>query len=337
MLGYINLKRRLDYHINHQIDFIGYNRIRRWRIVDCRNCVSIGCRQYASLPTYRTGMANSDQCPLMDCAPEVRNAIYRYVLCFDNRIIRGKPESPNALALLQVSKAIEKEAAPIFYEVNVFHFVCRKLGEPADDARIQIATGLPRYYDVQTECPYVDVPARHINSLRNIGLITELEGFWPNGPLIDAVLGPDGLGLLEFESTITWLASRNTILNLLSVTLRRRSLVSRIDWDPNPSSILDELDQERRISTAVGKLTNLRCLEIWKSRRVNERTWNKMVPMVWASVLAEKFEDVKAEHFPQAKGILYSRMKEGRDLLKPGFYFLKEGFSIDFGRKEYCM
>lgn len=273
----------------------------------------------------------------MDCAPEVRNAIYRHVLSFDHRIIRGKSETPNRLALLQVSKAIEKEAAPVFYEVNLFHFVCQPPNQPANNINSQTDAGLSQYRDVQTECPSIDVPARHINSLRNISLLKELKGWWPNGPLIDARLGPDGLGMLEFEKTITWLASRNAILNLLSVTLRRKGTVGRIDWDSDPSSILDELDQGRRVSTAVGKLTNLSRLEIWKSRRVGEKMWNREALMEWTPVRPEYLESVKVEHFPQVKGILYSRTKDGEDLLKPRRYFLKEGFSMDFGRREVCI
>ena len=272
----------------------------------------------------------------MDCAPEVRNAIYRHVLKLDHCIIRGKPESPNPLALLQVSKAIEQEAAPILYEINLFQFVCQKPSEPTNNITSQTEAGLPRYNDIQTECLLDDVPGRHINSLRNISLIKEFNGFWPNGPLMDTALGLDGLGMLEFEKAISWLASRNAILNLLSVTLRRRSRVSHIDWDANPSPILDALDQERRISTAVEKLTNLRCLEIWKSRRVNERMWDKGVATEWAPVRPEDLEDVKAKHFPKVKGILYSRRKEGKDPSQLGHFFLKEGFSIDFGRKERC-
>lgn len=56
---------------------------------------------------------------LLNCAPEIRNAIYGYeVLSFDNTIIRGQPmkAASTSLSLLRVSKSVEREAAPIFYK-----------------------------------------------------------------------------------------------------------------------------------------------------------------------------------------------------------------------------
>lgn len=61
-------------------------------------------------------------------------------------------------------------------------------------------------------------------------------------------------------------------------------LCDLIQWDPDPSTFWRELDAERRISTAVGKLANLDRLEIWKFRVT--RYWPKSleVPCEWTAV-----------------------------------------------------
>ncbi|MCJ1254530.1 hypothetical protein MMC24_002345 [Lignoscripta atroalba] len=279
-------------------------------------------------------MANTNKSHLMDCASEIRNTIYSYVLCFEHHIIRKKSETmPTPLALLQVSKAIERDAAPIFYELNLFRFVCQSIDELEDDhntRRPDEGLSPSSYKDKQTECPYIDVPKRHINSLRNISLVKELNGYWPNGPVVDAALGAQGLGVLEFEETINWLAARNAILNLLSINLRRTYRIASISWDTDPSTLLRELDRERRISRAVGKFNNLRCLEIWKSRSVSKSMWEKMMAREWTAVSSEAFDNVKHDHFGQAKAVLYSRKGEIEPTQQDEWY-LAEGFLIDFG------
>ena len=72
------------------------------------------------------------------------------------------------------------------------------------------------------------MPKRHINSLRNVSLVKDVPGYWPNGPLNDDTLGPQGLGILDLEKAIKFLVARNAILNSLSITLKRVHLCGLI-------------------------------------------------------------------------------------------------------------
>lgn len=275
---------------------------------------------------------------LLGCASEIRNVIYSYALTYDNPIMRGKPDEITSisLALLQVSKLVEQEAAPIFYERNLFRFGSKHCDIPIENNldvlnQVRAKEGLSSYDDSQTTCPMIDVPKRHINSLRKVNLIRELPGHWPNGPLFDNRLGRQGLGILDLENAITYLAERNVILNLLSITLKRIDLCSSIQWDPDPSTLLRELDAESRISTAVGKLANLDRLEIWKLRVTRDWPESLRVPREWTAVQPEALDRVKLDHFPKAQVVLYTRRAEKGD---PGrsqiVYCIAEEFLIDF-------
>lgn len=277
---------------------------------------------------------------LLDCASEIRNAIYEYVLSFDNPIIRGKPEedASTSLALLQVCKSVEREAAPIFYERNLFRFNFRHhhsaLENDPDLCDARVEQGLSSYDDAQMTWPMIDVPKRHINSLRHVNLVKELSGYWPNGPLDNGTLGPEGLGIPLIEKIINFLAARNSILSSLSITLRRMQRCGEIGWDPDPSTLLRELDAERRFSTSVGKLVNLSRLEIWKSR-VSIRRPKVKIPSEWTAVPSEVLERVKFDHFPKAKAVLYIRRAENeninpRVMAQP----FAEQFLIDFQQAE---
>lgn len=272
---------------------------------------------------------------LLDCASEIRNAIYGYVLSFDNPIIREKPEDAStSLALLQVCKSVEREAAPIFYERNLFRFNFRHLHSAPDNLHkmVRKRQGLSSYDDAQMECPTINVPKRHINSLRHVDLVKELFGHWPNGPLDNGTLGPKGLEIPDFEEAINFLAARNMILSSLSITLRRIQKCGVIVWDSDLSTILHELDAERRFSTAVGKLANLRRLEIWKSRVTVQRPKLK-IPSEWTAVAPELLERVKVDHFPKAKAVLYTRRAESEHI-SPWVKTYAEQFLIDFQQTE---
>lgn len=129
-----------------------------------------------------------------------------------------KPDevTSTSLALLQVSELVEQEAAPIFYERNLFRFNIRHWEISVENNvpnQVRAKEGLSSYDDSQMTCPMIDVPKRHINSLCKVNLIRESPGHWPNGPLFDDMLGRQGLGILDLENVATYLAARNVILN----------------------------------------------------------------------------------------------------------------------------
>ncbi|MCJ1477549.1 hypothetical protein MMC13_006221 [Lambiella insularis] len=278
---------------------------------------------------------SADQFSFMSCPPEIRNAIYKHVLSFKAPMVRRKSDTtPMALALLQVNKQIEHEAAPVFYENNVFHFEytlsekgSQASGEPLDYEMRRRKGNLSSYDDMQTECPYLDVPKRHVKSLRNVCFLKELEGYWPNGSVVDSVLGAEGLGTVDFAETISWLAARNAILDCISITLRRRGPISRITWDESPTCLLAGLDRDRCISTAVDRFPSLRCFEIWKSRRAAFTSFSPPFEhLEWTAIKPENFDEVRHNHFEKAKAVLYCRrMARGSP-----FVYDAEGFMIDF-------
>ena len=260
----------------------------------------------------------------MDCVAEIRNTIYGYVLGFDHRLVRRSTlKDPYALALLRVSKGIECEAAPIFYEVNRFHFSF----DPSEAG--DLSRNVPLQARENEHSSWIGaVPERYVSSLRNVSLVKLLPHYWPNGPVLNSSRGEDDLGLLECEQMINELASRNTILNVLSITLRRQAIVNHVDYDENPLVLLSELDKNNRISAAVGKLSNLKRMEIWKSRAVCQSMWTPKVATEWIQVRSSTFEQIKLS-FPQAKSVLYSRRLEGEPSQKNRWYFA-EGHLIDF-------
>lgn len=275
-------------------------------------------------------MANETyQSRLLDCASEIRNVIYGYVLTYDHPLVRGEPEegASTFLALLRVSKSVEREAAPIFYERNLFRFNCRhvEISSEHNLDQVRAKEGLSLYDDAQMICPIVDVPKRHINSLRNVSLIRELSGYWPNGPLN---LGSQSTGILDLEDAINFLATRNTILNSLSITLKRTTPCGMVQWDPDPSPLLRELDAEIRISTAVGKLANLSRLEIYKHRVTKNLPKWLRGPLKWTPVQPEALSRVKVDHFAKAKAVLYTRRVKRAN--HPTVYGVAEVFLIDF-------
>ncbi|MCJ1466619.1 hypothetical protein MMC07_005239 [Pseudocyphellaria aurata] len=274
---------------------------------------------------------------LLECAFEIRSLIYGYVVSSENPIIRGRPErgNKNFLALLQVCKSVEREAAPIFYEQNLFRFHCRHsilLSSEQTLAvydKVRAREGLSSYDDAQTTCPIIDVPKRYIKSLRNISLVRELTGIWPNGSLGAKKIGPQGFEIPVLEDAIDFLAARNTALNCLSIVLKRISLCGGVTWDPDPTALLLELNGQKTLANAVAKLANLGRLEIWKVR-VTHWPNELKVPCTWTAVEPEALDQIKADHFPTAKAVLYTRRGEQEKHPHRPSYSLAEQFLIDF-------
>lgn len=277
---------------------------------------------------------------LLNCSSEIRNIIYRYALTFDHPIVRAKPDDtdPTLLALLQVCKLVEREGAPIFYEQNLFQFNVRYLNTPDVYTLGRAGQGLSPYDDAQMICPIIDVPQRHINSLRNLSLVKDVEGTqWPNQFRVGFgyfKLGASGLGILDFETVIDFLAARNDILKSLSITMKLFKC-DTIRWDPDPSSLMRELDCEKRISTAVGKLASVDRLKIRKSRVTTRWPTLLTVPDEWTAVPPEALNQVKLHHLAKTKAILYTRRADRvkqthKQSLK--VFCIAEEFLIDFQR-----
>ena len=266
----------------------------------------------------------------MGCPSEIRNTIYSYVLTFEHHLIRKKASTDeNRLALLQTSRAVEREAAPLFYELNTFHFICQDLDTPEDNHDASQST----LYDVQAAFRYVDIPDRHVNSLRNLSIAKVLPGIWPNKIIIKHTSRARvrSLGTLQLEKLLLWLASRNMILKILSIDFSRLGPVSSIDWDEDPSLLLGELDSQRRISNAILNLRCLKSLHLWKSRialRRNMNGWDSGEKGDWKPIQPEAFDRVRQHHFSRASEVLYSRKREH----KPGdnpYWCYSEGFLIN--------
>lgn len=284
-------------------------------------------------------MANkTDESYLLNCSSEIRNIIYRYALTFDNPIVREKPDraNPTLLALLQVCKLVEREAAPIFYERNLFQFNLRYLNTPDIYRLGRAGQGLSPYDDAQMICPIIDVPQRHINSLRHLSLVKDVEGTqWPNH-FLDGFgyfkLGASGLGILDFESVVNFLATRNDILKSLSMNMILYKC-DQIQWDPDPSNLMRELDHEKRISTAAEKLASLDRLKIRKSRITTRWPELLKVPNKWTAVQPEALNQVKVGHFAKAKAMLYTRRADVVRATRKGspkIFCIAEEFLIDF-------
>lgn len=265
--------------------------------------------------TYNIQMANTTgKSHLLNCPPEIRNIIYGYVLSYDNVIVpycKGSgvtgyctPDS-TFLALLQVSKSVEREAAPIFFKQNLFQFDCWYLAYkfPYFDT-----DGFLFPHEDQIECPIINnVPERYIIFLRNVNLYMLLTG---NKRKCHEIL--------EVQSAINCLAARSTILRL-SITLVEQGEEDQSEWDPDPFSTLRALDDEKCISTAVGKLANLGRLEIKMIQGYHHRRRPLRVSGEWTVQLLNR---VKVEYFAKAKAVRYSRQAEP--------YSVTDEFSIDF-------
>lgn len=270
---------------------------------------------------------NAGKSLLLSCAPEIRNIIYGHVLTYDSPITPRDPgeEYSIFLALLLVCKSVEREAAPIFYERNLFRFLCQDSGSGHnldENNQVRAEERLSSNDDAQTTSTVIEVPKRHINSLRRVSLICEPPALSCHGPVGEIAW------ILDLEKTIDFLAARNAILSSLSITLERVDRHVVIQWNPDPSTFLRELDAERRISTAVGKLANLRRLEITHFRvALKSAIPLKKVP---TKCTAEALNLVKVNHFAKAKAILYTCQTEQKTVEEnQTAYYLTEEYLID--------
>lgn len=101
------------------------------------------------------------------------------------------------------------------------------------------------------------------------------------------------LGFSILRKPLLFLLPERLILSSLSITLRRVGLCSTNNWDRDPSKLLGELDAERQLSTAVGKLANLGRLGIWKSPVVYQWPKWKRVPSEWTAVQPEALNRIR--------------------------------------------
>lgn len=164
---------------------------------------------------------------------------------------------------------MEQEAAPIFYEQNLFQFICNDLEichEQNIDANNHLrAESLSPYDDDRMTCPNIGVPKRYIKSLRKVCLVRELDDLVPNS------IWSIDLWVLDLENAINYLAARNVSLNELWIDLERIDRGDVTQWNLDPASLSCELDAEKRISTAAGKFANLNRLLISNPARVVDR------------------------------------------------------------------
>lgn len=271
---------------------------------------------------------------LLSCGPEIRNIIYGYALSYEGALNRGEPEKANLIspALLQVSKSVEREAAPIFYERNLFRFNCGDLEicrEQNLDANKHLqAESLSSYDDARMTCPNIGVPKRYLKSLRKVYLFRKLDdmdskSLW----FID-------FWVLDLENAINYLAARNVILSQLWIVLQKRFGLCELRWGPDPASLLRELDAEKRISTAVGKFANLSRLNILSYRVSHRPPGPRMGPFRSKAAPPIDVNRVKLDHFARAQAVIYTR-QEGMKVMaahSPTVYCLTEMFLISLKR-----
>lgn len=293
--------------------------------------------------------------PIMAFPPELRTAIFAYAVTFPKIFARPDDigsEEPVAidLPILVVNKAVYEEAAPLFYEHNTFRFILpsqlppqRVVGRTTARRTVQNDTPV---YDIQVECQKaLTVPARFIDRLRHVVFHKPLRGVWPNGPLTNSMLGPDGLGEAELATMLDHIAANNGILTSIAVELQRQSPVAIIEWDEDPLKLLKELDREERFSRIAARLAQLKRLEIWKGRTcsVGYMLHAGGFPpgglekgeVYVAEVKEAKLAEIAENHFrdKELKSARYERKAWGDYLEKQvpdSNLFMKEGFVLNF-------
>lgn len=312
--------------------------------------------------------------PIMSFPPEVRAMIFVSSVAFSKTLWRprGMPESKKRrlpstsldLSILCTNKAVYAEAAALFYEHNTFGFILpfrpRSWGRTIFNDYMEPTTTTTTIatrrttptefdegsddtmYDIEGECrKALTVPTLFIDRLRHVVLHKPLPGFWPDGPLTDSALGPEGLGEKELATMLDYVATNNGILTSIVVELQRELQVDTIQWDEDPLTLLGELDRERRFSRIVETLPQLRSLEIWKGRQCdvyNMRRYDDFpggsleTGKVHIEEIGEaKLKQVKADHFKDLKDARYERKGWGDYVEEQeGSLFMKEGFVLNF-------
>ena len=123
----------------------------------------------------------------MDLPAEIRNYIYLYALSFDGELSRKRSGNPHSLflSLLRVNKAIEWEAAPIFYRNNAFIFDARECNKKYTGVVAYlvdtitsslVVNGKARsksrtYADLHMDYPSFGIPNRYVKFVGGIGIV----------------------------------------------------------------------------------------------------------------------------------------------------------------------
>ncbi|RPD82130.1 hypothetical protein L226DRAFT_16924 [Lentinus tigrinus ALCF2SS1-7] len=272
--------------------------------------------------------------------PEIRALILANAVIFTKTLVRiinggeGQSVAPQ-LSLLLANKTVYEEAAALFYELNTFRFILPSQGRDSYfDKRMPIETKCVRA---------LTVPTQYINRLRHVVFYKPLQGYWPNGPLTDTALGPEGLGEKELALMLDTIATHSGILTSISVQLQRQSTVTHVQWDTDPLVMLKELDRGQRFSSIVERLPQLQRLEIWKGRKclVYYMAGMNMFPEgrvergeKYAKPVEEaKLKQVREEHFRGVKSARYERRAWGRYVETQNSthdLFMAEGFVLNF-------
>ena len=270
----------------------------------------------------------------MQCPPEIRNIIYDYLLSFEHRLIRKASNTGESLlAFLQTSKAIEREAAPIFYGRNVFHFVCPDADTPDDQLN---ETCYSTAIEAKSTLRYITLPTRHLSAVKSLSVVKYFRGYWPNRPS-----SPDQLtqlwlaesGKPHFEVLIEWLVSSNVNLKSLSIELKMQGTVGYIECDWDPSYLFMILcSSQQSISIVLSKLQGLKCLRMWKTRIAwaeKVSGWVDLENSGWNHIPTEILEQAQGQHFPRANAVHYTRTKKRLEDLENPHWEFSEGFSVD--------
>ena len=269
-------------------------------------------------------MREQPNCHLLACPPEIRNLIYRHVFTFELPLTHKISEIiPNAFAFLRVCKSVEREAAPILYQLNRFVFDLDYQHRHDRRTRSFVAAKASG-----REPNLSGLPARHINLLRDISLRKNL-------------LRPDQFGIdyelfsstspnmskysdADIKETINALAERATLLTSLSITWRSWNENA---WDVDLSDVLSLISFGEGVSEALQQLASLRSLEIWYTRD-SFRDCND-IDHEWVELDRKVLDKVKMVLFPRAMAVLSSRTVEWT---KSGAYAIEDGLLIKFTR-----
>ena len=187
----------------------------------------------------------------MKLPTELRWMIYSFALKYSKAIHRSNFNrsrlDPTVAALLQTSKQVEAEAAPLFYRLNTFRFCKMPL--------------LPSYDDIQTVCRAIDIPSRYVSQLRTVYLSQNVCCF-------RKVLA-FGIG-----DTIAWLSVSAPLIKSLSV---------HIWWDDDPRYRLEDKHWHYIARTLVQPVRENSNLSSFRLIAGNLNDYDQVVIVPWIS------------------------------------------------------
>ena len=265
----------------------------------------------------RSITSKTSDCHLLACPPEIRTLIYRYVLTFEHPLTHTICEAtPVDLAFLQVCKAVEREAAPQFYQVNQFVI---KLDQPRYDRRTRSSAALiASGQDPNLSC----LPARHIISIRNVMLVKSPRENHPRDtsfvPFGSPLHNASTFSNVEIKNAINAFISRKTLLNSLSITLQGGHGMT-------PLSGLRE-----GVFEAVTQLANLKSLELWRSRYY--KVIDNETRFDWADLGRKDLEEARDRCFPRAIAVSSSQRAKWVD--SEIAFRVEHGLLINFARQK---